>query len=72
MTGAYDDMVLRTYQAERLRAADRARVGCAGRRLRRALHGAEAAHRKAQRADQRAVQAWAQLAATPARPAAAR
>ncbi|HET8616530.1 MAG TPA: hypothetical protein VFL94_13470 [Actinomycetales bacterium] len=72
MIGAYDERLLRTIEADRLRTAGYVRVGRAGRRLRRALHGAEAAHRKALRADRRAVQAWARLAETPTRVAAAR
>jgi hypothetical protein len=60
----YDDRYLRALTDERLRTASSARVGRAGLRVRRALRGAEAAHRKAVRADLRAIEARSRLSGT--------
>jgi hypothetical protein len=68
MIGAYDGRLLTSVVNERIRAAEAARTGRAGLRLRRAVRAAEAAHRRAMRADRRAIEAHSRLSGTvPAR-----
>jgi hypothetical protein len=68
MIGAYDGRLLTSVVNERMRAAEVARAGRAGLRLRRAVRAAEAAHLRATRADRRALEAHSRLSGTiPAR-----
>lgn len=64
MIAPYDERLLRTLVDDRVAAAGATRLGQAERRLRRAVQAAAAAHRKAVRADLRAVRAQAVLSSS--------
>lgn len=64
MTSMYDERVLTTLVGDRLHTAETARAGRAAMLLRRAVRAAEAAHRRALRADRKAVEAHTRLSGT--------
>jgi hypothetical protein len=72
MMTAYDERYLAALTEDRQRRASAARMGRAGLALRRAIRAAEAAHRKALRADVRAGEARRRLTGTPTRAVVAR